>query len=162
MGFLNENITWAFFVYSGQLLSGLSLIVGFFKNFGIVIVFSWLFSSWRWTKLAMLQYFCAGLRWRTVERQSFLAYFIQYTEDKRRNGDFEDIIFVLLSGLILKAWLCCHLCPKSGLIFENSPLLLPMSRKWTYFLKTRLCCHLCPESGLISENSPLLPPLSKK
>ena len=27
-------------MYSGQLLSGLSLIVGFFKNFGTVIVFS--------------------------------------------------------------------------------------------------------------------------
>ena len=43
MGFLNENITWAFSVYFPQLLSGLSFIVGFFKNFGIVIVFSWLF-----------------------------------------------------------------------------------------------------------------------
>ena len=42
MGFLNENMTW-FFVYFGQLLPGLSLIVGFFKNFGIVIVFNWLF-----------------------------------------------------------------------------------------------------------------------
>ena len=43
MGFFNENMTWVFFVYFGQLLSGLSLIVGFFKNFEIVIVFSWLF-----------------------------------------------------------------------------------------------------------------------
>ena len=42
MGFFNENMTWFFFVYFGQLLSGLSLIVGFFKNFGTVIVFSWL------------------------------------------------------------------------------------------------------------------------
>ena len=45
MGFLNENITWAFFVYFGKLLSGLFLIVGFLKNFGIVIVFSWLFQQ---------------------------------------------------------------------------------------------------------------------
>ena len=32
-------------MYFGQLLSGLSLIVEFFKNFGIVIVVSWLFST---------------------------------------------------------------------------------------------------------------------
>ena len=38
MGFLNENITLAFFVYFGQPLSGLSLIVGFFNNIRIVIV----------------------------------------------------------------------------------------------------------------------------
>ena len=83
----------------------------------------------------------AGLRWPTVERQSFLAYFMN-TEDKRRNGDSQDIIFVLLSGLILKTWLCCHLCPESGLSSENSPLLPPLSlisllppvsRKWAYF-----------------------------
>ena len=43
MGFLNENMTCFFFVYFGQLLSNLSLIVGLFKNFGIAIVFSWLF-----------------------------------------------------------------------------------------------------------------------
>ena len=31
-----------FFVHFGKLLSGLSLTVGVFKNFRIVIVFSWL------------------------------------------------------------------------------------------------------------------------
>ena len=81
-------------------------------------------------------------------------------------------------GLFLKTRLCCHLCPESGLISENLPLLPPLSRKWAYFwklvsvatsvqkvdlfVKTRLCCHLCPESGLISGNSPLLSPLSRK
>ena len=45
MGFFNENMTWFFFVYFGQVLSGLSLTVGFFKNFGIVIVLSWLFQE---------------------------------------------------------------------------------------------------------------------
>ena len=40
MGIFNENMTWFLFVYFGQLLSGLSLIVGFFKNFGTVIVLS--------------------------------------------------------------------------------------------------------------------------
>ena len=115
-GLFNENITWAFLC--------LSLPVGFFKNSGIVIVFSWLFQ-----KLATLQYF-AGLRWPTVERQIFWIILFN-TEDKRKNGESQDIICVLLSGLILKTWVCCHLCPKSGLICENSP-----------------CCYLCPESGL--------------
>ena len=46
MGFLNENITWAFLCISGQLLSGLSFkIVGFFKNFETVIVSGWLFQQ---------------------------------------------------------------------------------------------------------------------
>ena len=62
-----------------------------------------------------------------------------------KNGDSQDNIFVLLSALILKPCPCCHLCPKSGLISEKSPLLPPLSK-----------------NGLISENSPLLPPLSKR
>ena len=77
MGFFNENMSW-FFVYFGQLLSGLSLTVGFFKNFGIVIVFSWLFSIAKGGQSSQHSNILAGLRWPTVERQSFLAYFIQY------------------------------------------------------------------------------------
>ena len=122
MDFLNENITWAFFVYFGQLLSGLSLTVSFFKNFGIVIVFSYFlvvfFNSQRWTKLATLQYFC-WLRWPAVERQSFFWFILLNTEDKRRNGGSQDIIFVLQGGLILKTCLCCHLCPKIGLNYPS-------------------------------------------
>ena len=73
----------------------------------------------------------AGLRWPTVVLKGKVFWLILFnTEDKRRNGDSQDIIFVLLSGLILKTWVYCHLCPKSGLISENSPLLLPLSRKW--------------------------------
>ena len=59
-------------MYFGQLLSGLSLIVGFFKNFGTVIVFSLGGQSSQHSNIL------AGLRWSTVERQRFLAYFIQY------------------------------------------------------------------------------------
>ena len=67
------------------------------------------------------------------------------TKDKRRNSDSQDIIFVLLSGLILKTCPCCHHCPKSGLISsENSHLLVPLSK-----------------SGLISENIHLWPLLSR-
>ena len=39
------HVPMCFFVYFEQLLSGLSLIVGFFKNSGIVIVFRWLFQK---------------------------------------------------------------------------------------------------------------------
>ena len=41
------------------------------------------------------------------------------TEDKRRNGGSQDIIFVLLSGLILRTCLCCHLRPKIGLNYPS-------------------------------------------
>ena len=41
------------------------------------------------------------------------------TEDKRRNGGSQYITFVLLSGLILKTCLCCHLCPKIGLNYPG-------------------------------------------
>ena len=37
------------------------------------------------------------------------------TEEKPRNGDSLDSTFVLLIGLIMKTYLCYHLCPKSGL-----------------------------------------------
>ena len=66
-------------MYFGQLLSGLSLIVGFFKNFGTVIVFSCMaFSIAEGGQSSQHSNILAGLRWPTVERQSFLAYFIQY------------------------------------------------------------------------------------
>ena len=58
------------------------------------------------------------------------------TEDKRRNGDSRDII-IQLSGLILKTCLCCHFCPKSGLITENSLPLPHLSKSWlklAYFI----------------------------
>ena len=92
MGFLNENMTW-FFVYFGQLLSGLSLIVGFFKNFGIVIVFySWRF-QWRKADKArnapIFLLISDGLL--LIGKVSWLILF--NTEDKPRNGDSQDIIF---------------------------------------------------------------------
>ena len=68
-------------MYFGQLLSGLSLIVGFSKNFGIVIVFrsfQLAFSTAEGGQSSQHSNILAGLRWPTVERQSFLAYFIQY------------------------------------------------------------------------------------
>ena len=100
-------------MYFGQLLSGLSLIVGFFKNFEIVIVFSRLFSKTEGGQSSQHSNILAGLRWPTVERQSFWLILCN-TEDKPRNGDSLDIIFVLLIGLIMKTYLCYHLCPKSG------------------------------------------------
>ena len=39
MGFFNENMTWFFCVFRTIAVR----LVGFFKNFGIVIVFNWLF-----------------------------------------------------------------------------------------------------------------------
>ena len=75
MGFFNENMTWFFFVYFGQLLSGLSLIVGFFKNFGIVIVFRWFFSIAEGGQSSQHSNILAGLRWPTVERQRFFGLF---------------------------------------------------------------------------------------
>ena len=80
MSFLNKKYHLGFFVYLGQLLSRLSLIVGFFKNFGIVIVFSWLFQQLKPEGGQSSQHsnIFAGLRWPTVESPSFLAYFIQY------------------------------------------------------------------------------------
>ena len=67
MGFFNENNN-CFFVYFRQLLSGLSLIVDFFKYFGIVIVFSWLFLIAEGGQSSQHSNILASLRWPTVER----------------------------------------------------------------------------------------------
>ena len=108
------KISLGFFVYFGQLLSGLSLIVGFFKNFGIVIVFSWLFQQLKMDKARNTPLFL--LVWDGLLLKVKVFWLTLFnTEDKRRNGDCQDIIFVLLSGLILKTCLCCNLWPKSGL-----------------------------------------------
>ena len=62
----------------------------------------------------------AGLRWPTPLLKGKVFWFtLLNTEDRRRNGDSQDIISVLLSGLILKTYLCCHLCPKSGLNYPS-------------------------------------------
>ena len=66
----------------------------------------------------------AGLRWPTVERQSFFWRILFDMENKHRDGDSQDIIFVLLSGLILKTCLCCQHCPKSGCSYLADGLFL--------------------------------------
>ena len=65
-------------MYLGLLLSGLSLIVGFFKNFGIVIVFS-IAEGGQSSQHAPI--FC----WSEMVTVFWLTLF--NTEDKRRNGD---------------------------------------------------------------------------
>ena len=60
-------------------------------------------------KIPQLTKFCAKFFWLILFN----------TENKRRNGSSQDIIFVLLNGLILKTCLCCHLCPKIGLNYPS-------------------------------------------
>ena len=38
MGFLNENFSLVYFAILGELLSGLSLTLGFFKTFGFLLL----------------------------------------------------------------------------------------------------------------------------
>ena len=78
MGFFNENMTWFFFLFFGQLLSGLSLTVGFLKNFGIVIVFSWLFQQLKVDKARNTPIFLLVRDVLLLKGKVFLAYFIQY------------------------------------------------------------------------------------
>ena len=77
MGFLNENITWFFCVFR-------TIAVRFVLNCGLFREFLDCYSSYLAFSMVegaqSLQHsnILAGLRWPTVERQSFLAYFIQY------------------------------------------------------------------------------------
>ena len=91
MGSLNENMTW-FFVYFGQLLSGLSLIVGFFKNFGTVIVCSWRFQWRKVDKARNAPIFLLISDGPLLIGKVFWLILFN-TEDKPRNGDSQDIIF---------------------------------------------------------------------
>ena len=47
MGFLNVNDSVAYFAILGELSSGLSFIVGFFKTFTFSLIISWLFQDAR-------------------------------------------------------------------------------------------------------------------
>ena len=98
-------MTWFFFVYFGQLRSGLSLTVGFFKNFGIIM---------KVDKARNTPIFLLVLDGLLLKGKAFWLILFNM-EDKPRNGDSLDITFVLLIGFIMKTYLCYHLCPKSGL-----------------------------------------------
>ena len=77
MGFFNENMTWFFCVFR-------TIAVRFVFNCGIFQEFwdcyrFWLaFSIAEGGQCSQHSNILAGLRWPTVERQSYLAYFIQY------------------------------------------------------------------------------------
>ena len=152
-------------MYFGQLLSGLSLIVGFLKNFGIVIVFSWLFQQLKVDKACNAPKLL--LDWDGLLLKGKVFWLILFnTENKRRNGNCQDSIFVLLSGLILKTCLCCHHCPKSGFNYLADGYFSEVWRHEHLGLKLNLgmdkpdndvavatwqrcCCgYLCPKSGL--------------
>ena len=156
LGFIKPRQTqlcpklWAFlmkislgpFLYFGQLLSGLSLIVGFFKNSGIVIIFSWVFQYLEVDKARNAPIFL--LVWDGLLGQRFLGFF------SIRKTNVET---ATLKTLSLSYWV--------GLFWKHGSVATSV-QEVGLFLKTRLCCHLCLESGLISENSPLFPPLSRK
>ena len=101
-------------MFFGQLLSGLSLTVGFLKNFGIVIVFSWLFQQLKVDKARNTPIFLLVRDVLLLKGKVFWLILFN-TEDKPRNGDSLDITFVLLIGLIMKTYPCYHLFPKSEL-----------------------------------------------
>ena len=113
MGFSNENMTWFFFSVFRTTAIRFVLNCGLFQEFLGLLQFLVDFSIAEGGQSSQRSNILAGFRWPTVERKSFLAYFSQ--EDKPRNGDSLDITFVLLIGLIMKTYLCYHLCPKSGL-----------------------------------------------
>ena len=138
-------------MYFGQLLPGLSLIVGFFKNFGIVLSLlagffnSWA-SSWGWTKLATLQYFC----WFEMAHCWKAKFFGLFYSIRKTNVET-----ATLKTLSLSYWV--------GLFWKHASVATSVQKVGLFLLKTCLCYHLCPKSGFISsENLPLLPPLSRK
>ena len=83
-------------MYFGQLLSDLPFIAGL------------AFSKAQGGQSSQHCNIFAGLRWPIVERQSSLACTSFNMEEKRKNGDSQDLTFVLLGGLILKTCLCYH------------------------------------------------------
>ena len=151
MGFLNENITWAFCVFR-TIAIRFVLNCGLSQEFWDCNCFFWLllaFSTAEGGQSLQRSNIFAGLRWPTVETQSFWLILFN-TKNKRRNGDSQDIIFVLLSGLILKICLCLHHCPKSGLkLFSRWFISLKfedtnaLGLNWIWIWKTwqRCCCN---------------------
>ena len=109
MGFLNENMTWAFVYF---------LNCGFFKNFGIVIVCCCLFQQLKVDKACNTPIFF--LVWDGLLLKGKVFFLTLFnTEDKHIKGDSQAIMFVVLSGIILKTCLSCHLYPKRRLNYPS-------------------------------------------
>ena len=77
MGFLNENITWPFLCISDNCYQ-VVLNCGLSQEFWDCDCFQLAFSIAEGGQSLQRSNFSPVLRWPTVERQSFLAYFIQY------------------------------------------------------------------------------------
>ena len=77
MGFFNENMTWFFCVFRTTAVRFV-LNCGLFQEFWDCYSFQLAFSTAEGGQSSQHSNILAGLRWPTVERQSFLAYFIQY------------------------------------------------------------------------------------
>ena len=73
MGFFNENMTWFFCVFRTIAVRSV-LNCGLFQEFWDCYSFSIAEGG----QSSQHSNILAGLRWPTVERQSFLAYFIHY------------------------------------------------------------------------------------
>ena len=78
MGFFNENMTWVFFCVFQTIAVRFVLNCGLFLEFWDCYSFQLAFSIAEGGQSSQRSNILAGLRWPTVERQSFLAYFIQY------------------------------------------------------------------------------------
>ena len=75
MGFFNENITWAFFVYFGQFAITFVLNCRLFQEFWDCYRFKLAFSIAGGGQSSQRSNIFAGLRWPNVERQRFFGLF---------------------------------------------------------------------------------------
>ena len=133
------------FVYFRQLLSGLSLIVGFPKNFGIVILFTWLSQQFKVDKTENTPiFYWFEMTYCSKSKVFWLtSYVICKTKVETTTlKTYHIIVPDLLNGLILKTCLCCHLCPPqtvSLFLLKTCLYRLPLlSRRWTFQLTLQM------------------------
>ena len=119
MDFLNGNDSLAHFTILGELSSGLSFTVGFFKILSFVSLLVGFFRRQVRTYLATSLCF-SWFKKTKYQKRNFLGLSALNLKDRPYNGDFRKTLdrahvkYVLPKRCIYVRD-CCHLCPKSGL-----------------------------------------------
>ena len=92
MGFLNQNITWAFCVFRAIAIRFV-LNCGLSQEFWDCDRFQLAFSIAEGGQSLQRSNILAGLRWPTVEKQSFLAYLYSIRKTNVETATFKTLSF---------------------------------------------------------------------
>ena len=146
MGCLNENITWAFCVFR-TIAIRLVLNCGLFSRIlGLLSFLVGFFNSWRWTKLAMLQYFC----WFEMAyccKSKFFCLFYSIRKTNVETATLKILFWSYWVGLFWKHASVATFVQKVGLIIYQMVYFSEVWRYENFRLKLNLAMDK-PDNGV--------------